>query len=138
MKNLLLTLILTSTFLFAKPCMTDIYTGNGINTTDDEAEVNMRELQRFLLKKARIGSRLDTQKYNVDYSFKYIHNPDHGFNNDMMETYYQLKESGQISKGYFHTMFSLLAGDIPESTLHEKIISIMLTYEEDVDDIYNK
>jgi hypothetical protein len=55
-----------------------------------------------------------------------------------METYYQLKESGQISKGYFHTMFSLLAGDIPESTLHEKIISIMLTYEEDVNSIYWK
>jgi hypothetical protein len=138
MKNLLLTLILTSTFLFAKPCMTDIYTGNGINTTDKEAWINMLALQNFMLNKASTSSRLDTQKYDIDYSFKYIHNPDHGFNNDMMETYYQLKESGQISKGYFHTMFSLLAGDIPESTLHEKIISIMLTYEEDVNSIYWK
>ena len=138
MKKLFFILIFTSALLIAKPCMTDIYTGNGINTTDEQALENMIALEDFMLKKARTGSRLDTQKYNVDYSFRYIHNPDHGFNNDMMETYYQLKESGQISDGFFHTMFSFFAGDIPETTLHEKIISIMLTYEEDVTSIYNK
>lgn len=138
MKKLFFIISVTSTFLFAKPCMTDIYTGNGINTTKDEARENMKELKKFMLNKARTNSCLATQKYNIDYSFKYIHNPDHGFNNDMMETYYQLKESGQISDGFFHTMVSFFAGDIPESTLHEKIISIMLTYDEDVTSIYNK
>ena len=138
MKTLLLSLLFTSTFLFAKPCMTDIYTGNGINTTDKEAYANMKALQYFMLNKAKTSSRLDKQKYKVDYDFKFIHNPTYSFNSDMLNTFSQLKESGQISDGYFHTMFSLLAGNIPESTLHEKYIDMVSTYEEDVNSIYNK
>ncbi len=138
MKKLFFLISVTSVLLFAKPCMTDIYTGNGINTTDEQALENMIALEDFMLYKARLASRLNTQKYNVDYSFKYIHNPDHGFNNDMMETYYQLKESGQISDGFFHTMFSFLAGDIPENALHKKYMDIVDMYEADVNNIYWK
>lgn len=138
MKKLFFIISVTSVLLFAKPCMTDIYTGNGINTTDKEAWKNMKALRKFMLNKARPVSKLDKSKYNIDYSFNYIHNPDHGFNNDMMETYYQLKESGQISDGFFHTMFSFFAGNIPENALHKKYMDIVDIYEADVNSIYWK
>lgn len=138
MKKILFILSFTSVLIFAKPCMTDIYTGNGVNTSDDGAFSNMKALRIFMQNKANMASRLDFQEYNINYSFKYIHNPDHGFNNDLIETYYQLKESGQISDGFFHMMFSLLAGNIPENTLHQKYIDIVGTYESDVHEIYNK
>ncbi len=136
MKELLL-ILLTTTYIFAKPCMTDIYTGNGINTNDKQAANNMIALRKFMLKKANPSSRLDAQGYGVDYSFQYIHNPDYTFADDMIELYYQLYQSGQVTEGYFYTMFAILAGGLPDSAMQDKLLETISNYEGDLQEIYD-
>jgi len=135
----LLLLILST--LSAESCITDIYTGNGIMTSDEspsEARANMKALKKFMMKEARNTSRLDVDKYGIDYQFKYIYNPSYGFRDDILETFYGLKETGQISGGYFTFILNLMTFELTIEEALEKYREIVSTYERDVSDIYNQ
>jgi hypothetical protein len=141
MKNILTITLLILSVLYAKPCMTDIYTGNGIMTNDaspSQAENNMIALKLHMLYKANGASRLDPQKYGKDYQFKYIHNPSYGFVNDILETFYGLKETGQISEGYFTFILNITTGNLTIDEAVQKYRQIVSTYEKDVSSIYNQ
>ena len=141
MKNILTITLLSLSVLYAKPCMTDIYTGNGIMTNDaspSEAENNMIALRLHMLYKANGASRLEPQKDGTEYQFKYIYNPSYGVVDDILETFYGLKETGQISDGYFTFILSLSTGNLTIYEAVQKYRQIVSTYERDVSSIYNQ
>jgi len=75
------------------------------------------------------------------YEFKYAHNETYGKINDMIETYWQLYESGQISQGYFANMAKVLDGvdntNPDEEAFRERIINIINQYELDSQTMIN-
>jgi hypothetical protein len=113
--------------------MTDIYFWNGVWNDRDDAIVNRDKLKQFMLFKANI--KLDPSRNKLDYTFKLAYNPSIEKTDDLMETFYQLRESGQISNGYFQWMFNLLNNDEHISP-QEKILEIISTYEGDASDMY--
>ncbi|WP_415406392.1 hypothetical protein ACLHDG_11565 [Sulfurovum sp. CS9] len=144
MKRIILFITLSLVALYAKPCMTDIYTLNGVNTSDtsingkpSDARKNMKALKEFMLHWGDPATLLDPQKNGQDYQFKYVYNPSYGLRDDMLETYYQLKESGQISEGYFTFILNLLTVDLGLNGLVEKYKEIISRYEGDAQGIYN-
>ena len=144
MKRILLFITLSLVALYAKPCMTDIYTLNGVNTSDisingkaSEARENMKRLKKFMLYWGNPITRLDPQKNGKEYQFRYVYNPSYGLRDDMLETYYQLKESGQISEGYFTFILNITTGDLTIKEAVKKYKEIVSRYERDVQGIYN-
>ena len=109
MKRIFFILIITVMSLYAKPCMTDIYFGNGVWNTHKQALDNRNALREFMLSRANI--RLDIGNEGIVYEFKLAYNPSRGSREDLMETYWQLKESGQITFNYFSWMSALLNND---------------------------
>jgi len=133
MKKIILFITLLTGMLFAKPCITDIYFGNGVWNSEKDAIENRNTLRKFMLYRANI--RLDPNKEIVDYQFKYAHNPSYGKIDDLIETFWQLKESGQISKYYFESISNALAmkkGDLTSDEIWETIHNIVSQYNEDV------
>ena len=119
MKKILFILILTFTFVEAKPCMTDIYFGNGVWNTEKQTMYSKNALKKFMLHKA--VTRLDAQKEGTDFVFKYAYNPSYGTREDLLETFWQLKESGQISGGYFILTTGALIGSDPTSNYFQRV-----------------
>jgi len=133
MKKFILLMTLLTVTLSAKPCMTDIYFGNGVWNDRRDAIDNMDALKKFMLYQANV--RLNPNKETVDYQFKYAHNPSHGLIDDLIETFWQLKESGQISEGFFSTVYAALTWE--ESTeFYNKLTEIIQQYNQDVTTMY--
>lgn len=120
MKKILFMILMTISSVYAKPCMTDIYFGNGVWNTEEQAIEGKTELRKFLL----LGSnaKLDINKEGIDYDFKHAYNKTTGTNTDLIETFWQLKESGQISKGYFDMIAATLATKDGASS-HQEIMA---------------
>ncbi len=129
MKRLLLILILAFTVSEAKPCMTDIYFGNGVWNTEKQAKYSRKILRKFMLHKA--VTRLDPQKEGVDYVFKYAYNPSYGKREDLIETFWQLKESGQISDGYFGAVYAALTWE-EDTKFYNKLSEVIREYKSDI------
>ena len=129
MKKILLIFILMFTFSEAKPCMTDIYFGNGVWNTRAQTIESTNALKKFMLDQA--VTRLDAQKEGIDYVFKYAYNPSHGTREDLIETFWQLKESGQISEGYFGAVYAALTWE-ENTKLYNKLSDIVSKYRSDV------
>jgi len=129
MKKILLILILTVISLQAKPCMTDIYFGNGVWNTEKDAIYSKRALRNFMLYRANI--RLDINKEGIDYNFKHAYNPSYGTIDDLIETYWQLKESGQISEGYFGAVYAALTWE-ESGEFYNKLDDVIQHYNQDV------
>jgi len=99
MKKILFILIITIASLNAKPCITDIYFGNGVWNTRTQGNEGQRALRNFMLR--AYNARLDRQKEGITYDFYHAYNPSHGTLLDLVETFWQLKESGQITEQGF-------------------------------------
>ncbi|HQS77311.1 MAG TPA: hypothetical protein PLC57_03140, partial [Sulfurovum sp.] len=121
MKKILLMLIVASISVFAKPCTTDIYFGNGIWNTETQAKESMRELRWFMQHTAITPLSIEDEK-NQLYSFKLAYNYSTGALTDLIETYWQLRESGQISEGYFQIIAATLVTNNGASS-HEEILA---------------
>ena len=133
MKKILFILIVTIASLNAKPCITDIYFGNGVWNDREDAIDNRHYLKKFMLYKTI--TRLDPSKNKKDYRFRYIHNPSHGVIDDLIETFWQLYQSGQISYPYFYNqsaMLSVATGDITKNEIWEKINAAITDYNNDI------
>jgi len=133
MKKILFILILVFTVSEAKPCMTDIYFGNGVWNTRSQTIESTITLKKFMLYKAI--TRLDAQKEGVEYEFKYAYNPSYGKINDLIETFWQLKESGQISDGYFGAVYAALTWE-EDTEFYNKLSEVISKYESDVDAMF--
>ena len=128
MKKIFFILILAFAVLEAKSCMTDIYFGNGVWNTKKEAISGAIALRKFMLKKAT--TRLDAQKEGTNFVFKYAYNPSYGTREDLIETFWQLKESGQIGEGYFNAVYAALTWE--EATkLYNKLSDVVRNYKSD-------
>lgn len=137
MKRLFVLLLLIVYLLEAKPCMTDIYFGNGVWNTEKQAIENMKELRKFMQYRAATPLLIEDEK-NQLYSFKYAYNPSRGTVDDLVETYWQLYESGQISDGYFASVYLVLAGGAGTSNeaFLAKLRAIINIYNNDANAIY--
>ena len=108
MKKILLILLFSLTlFANSDSCKLDVYFGNGVWNDEKAVKISMLALKDFM----KINNRGRFNIANEDtYDFKYLHNVDHGTVNDMIETFWQLYESGQISELYFSFAVGALNG----------------------------
>lgn len=134
MKKIVLFLIFGLISLYAKPCMTDIYFGNGVWNTEKEAINSKRALKRFMQYQA--VTQLDPQKEGETYRFGHAYNPSRGTVDDLIETFWQLKESGQITDGYFLAVYSALAAESNGEEFLQKLQTIISNYNGDVNAMY--
>ena len=96
-------------------CKTDIYFGNGVWNEPDDAEENRKELETLVLNKEIIkGNPILAAKYG---KVKLAYNWGQGTLLDVLETYYQLRESRQLDGVGFYTAIAALTVEIPEITL---------------------
>jgi hypothetical protein len=137
MKKILFVVLAIMSSLNAESGMTDIYTGNGINTSADSAIANMVELRKTLTHKTRDDLKLNIDDEGEKYQFKYVYNPSYGYRDDVLETYYQLKESGQISRGYFASVFIFATWNLGYRGILKKYKAIVDTYKQDTKIMYN-
>ena len=135
MKKILLLLILTMSSTYAKPCMTDIYFGNGVWNEEDDAKDGIKALRYLMFSSP--NSRLNKSLEGQEYDFKYAHNPTNGTIDDLVETFYQLKESGQISDGYFMGVYAALAAESNGETFIAKLRDIISKYNSDANAMFS-
>jgi hypothetical protein len=81
-------------------CKTDIWFGNGVWNSQDGAEENRYALEELVLRE--VYSSNENAMYQK-HDFKLAYNWGQGAMTDVLETYYQLKQMGQISDttGFF-------------------------------------
>ncbi|MDD2790075.1 MAG: hypothetical protein PHU40_05345 [Sulfurimonas sp.] len=100
MKKILLIVLFTLT-LFANTdsCKLDVYFGNGVWNDEDQADISKIALKTFL--QQQNPQRFNIADEGVTYNFKYAHNETYGNIDDLLETFWQLHESGQVGDFYF-------------------------------------
>ncbi len=105
MKNIFKFILALSLFiatLYAEninECKIDIYFGNGVWNQPEEAEEGRKKLQTYIIDKEIIKNDPELQaKYG---EAKLQHNWSYGDMMDLLETFYQLKETGQIGEEHF-------------------------------------
>jgi len=143
MKNIIKVILILSISclnLFAQTekineCKTDIYFGNGVWNSEGEAEKSAKEFQRHI----NIKLIQDNPKLKAKYGeVKLQYNWSHGKMIDLLETFYQLKEAGQISEEIFFTLVDeLMAKQVSDITnedlrsLREQLVNLIESTEED-------
>ena len=139
-KLLLIVLLLISSLLLAQTekideCKTDIYFGNGVWNSKKDAEHGRAKLQTYIIDREIIKN---DPKLRLKYGeVKLQYNWSHGGMLDVLETFYQLKEAGQISEEWFFTFVDELmakqVSDIADEdvkSLREQIINLIISTEE--------
>ena len=124
-------------------CKTDIYYGNGVWNSSENAENSKDDLEkRIIVGEIIKGNPTLQAKYG---KVKLQYNWSFGKMNDLLETYYQLKHAGQLGNmGFFETMMILTTGNVGLSAKATKIllnsmpIAIQMTEENNVDTMWNK
>ena len=107
MKKIILILLFSLTlFANTESCKLDVYFGNGVWNNSTIAEASMLKLKQFMRTNNPI--RFPIIEDGITYDFKYAHNKDVSTIDDLLETYWQLYESGQIHLGYFTLMTTAL------------------------------
>jgi len=134
-QKILILLLLGMVSVFGKPCMTDIYFGNGVWNPDQD---KIRNEQLKGLKGLMEGNNptiFNKQNEKNLYQWKVAYNPSYGHIDDVIETFWQLKESGQISEGFFGAVYAALTWE--ESTeFYNKLTEIIQKYNQDVTTMY--
>ena len=80
--------------------------------------------------------RFSSTDEGITYSFKYAHNKTHGTLVDLIETYWQLYESGQISEGYFTFVARILDGSVTEEQFLADLREIIAQSDGDTNAMY--
>ena len=111
----LLTLLVTLSAENIDECKTDIYFGNGVWNSAKDAEANIRELHEKIINPFIIK---DDPKLKAKYGqIKLQYNWGQGAMLDVLETYYQLREAGQVQDYQFYAVIALLTRGNPSLTL---------------------
>jgi len=119
MKNSLKLIILLSFFLVTlyaeeiNECKTDIYFGNGVWNEPEDAEKSIFRLQKLINKEIIKNNPKLQAKYG---EVKLQYNWGQGTMLDVLETYYQLKEVGQVADYQFFAVIAILTGGNPALT----------------------
>ena len=87
MKKILFIFLLTIGSLLAKPCMTDIYFGNGVWNPDRDAvrKIQLRALKELML--YRTSTPLNKSDQGKLFQWKLAYNPSTGTSDDVIETF---------------------------------------------------
>ena len=108
MKKIIITLLFSLTlFANSSSCKLDVYFGNGVLNDEKDAKISMIALKDFM--RLHNPGRFNTANKDT-YNFKYAHNKSYGVVEDLIETHWQLYESGQISELYFSFVANALNG----------------------------
>ena len=106
---LILTIIGFTFFLYGaniNECKTDIYFGNGVWNTPEDAENSRKVLENFVIKKEIIkNDPMLAAKYG---KVKLAYNWSADKNYDLVETFYQLRQAGQLSQWLFYQLLDAL------------------------------
>lgn len=103
-------------------CKTDIYFGNGVWNSQDDAKKSMRFLQTYIIDKEIIKN---DPKLKAKYGqIKLQYNWSQGNMLDVLETYYQLREAGQV-RDY---QFFAISKSVAPSCLSSFSLIFNLTY----------
>jgi hypothetical protein len=95
-------------------CKTDIWFGNGVWNDRNDAEENRDELEILVLDAIYQDNQ---NKMYQKHDFKLAYNWGQGAMTDVLETYYQLKQMGQVSDSTgFFTLLALFHGDLLDAT----------------------
>ena len=135
MKKILFLILITASLLQAKACKLDVYFGNGVWNDEEQAMKSRDALKDFLHKNS--PSFFSIEDEGTTYKIKYMHNKTYGYTDDLLETFWQLFESGQISEGYFRTMSSVLSISGFNFDIESKIGNIIQNYNLNVDEMIN-
>lgn len=121
MKNIFIFVILLFSFsVFSNAqdineCKTDIYYGNGVWNSSEDAKKSQKKLyERIVIPQIIKGNPLLKVKYGKT---KLAYNWGQGTLLDVLETYYQLRESGQLDGVGFYTAIAALTVKLPHITL---------------------
>ena len=136
MKKIIL-ILLFSLILFANSdsCNLDVYFGNGVWNNERAAKISRDALKKFM----QVNNPIRFSVNDDTYDFKYAHNKDVSIIDDLLETYWQLYETGQITQGYFTNMTATLnTTDGSISTYMQRINNIIATYNLDVSTMIKK
>lgn len=132
MKKILLILLFTLT-LFANTdsCKLDVYFGNGVWNDLDAVKVSRDELKIFM--QQHNPQRFSIEDEGVTYDFKYAHNETTGTIDDLIETFWQLHESGQVGDFYFAFVTRILNAvnvlSYEEVNYKDKMVVVAATYD---------
>ncbi|MDD2789633.1 MAG: hypothetical protein PHU40_03085 [Sulfurimonas sp.] len=100
MKKIIILLTLTLTLFASDACKLDIYFGNGVWNTRPQAEASKLKLKKFM--RDHNPDRFPIAEEGTTYSFKLAYNKGDNWDvDDLLETFWQLHESGQIGDFYF-------------------------------------
>ena len=116
--------------------MLDVYFGNGVWNDKYDAVESSKELKKFM--KDHNPQRFSGVDEGITYSFNYAHNNTHGTLVDLIETYWQLYESGQISEGYFAFVARILDGSVTEEQFLADLREIIAQSDGDTNAMYAK
>jgi len=86
-------------------CKTDIYFGNGVWNSPEDAEKSKNILQEVIKREIIKGNTMLRSKYG---EVKLAYNWSADKNYDLVETFYQLKEAGQLSQWLFYQLLDAL------------------------------
>ena len=132
-KILLIVLFTLALFANNDSCKLDVYYGNGVWNDVRAVKDSKDELKIFM--QLHYPGRFSVADEGVTYDFKYMHNETYGVINDLIETHWQLYESGQISQWYFSFVASALDSVDPLNTSNndylQKVQNIINQYELD-------
>ncbi|MEN8148071.1 MAG: hypothetical protein ABFR02_10710, partial [Campylobacterota bacterium] len=106
---------------------TDIYFGNGVWNNRQSAVIGQLELEDFIIYK------LEKTEAQVKLAFNHTN----GHRRDLIETYYQLYQLGQISFGYFTALSLAMTPDVPEGMLPIYLAGMISEETEDLDVMVN-
>ncbi|MCH9812446.1 MAG: DUF1566 domain-containing protein [Epsilonproteobacteria bacterium] len=111
MKKIILLFLFSWIFTLNLFAGTDIYFGNGVWNSKKQAEESRLYFDEFIIQKEIIkNDPILVKKYEV----KLAYNWGQGMMTDVLETFYQLKEAGQVNDLHFFTVvYALTKGNIP-------------------------
>lgn len=99
MKKIILLLTLTLSLFASDACKLDVYFGNGVWNTEKQARQSKLALKEFIQK--HNPDRFPVAEEGTAYSFNVAYNKTEGTVDDLIETFWQLHESGQVGDFYF-------------------------------------
>ncbi len=135
-----------SVTVFALPvneCKTDVYFGNGVWNTEKSADISRQELDNIIKDEIIKGDPALQAKYE---KVKLAYNWSADKNYDLVETFYQLRQEGQLSQWLFYQLLDALetrtlsdASGEDMRTIRDKLIEAIGSVEQyNVDEILKK
>ncbi|WP_024955739.1 hypothetical protein [Sulfurospirillum arcachonense] len=133
MNKIILLLLITTVSLFAQidEYKTDIYFGNGVWNSPEAARLSRDALENRIKMDIIKGDEKLEKKYGKVYL---SYNWERGAMADVLETYYQLKEAGQVNNlDFFTVIYALTGGNLILSAKATGALMVSMPFYADVE-----